>query len=73
MNETQTPIEALAIIANAVAQLESLKEKYNATIEDYHENEEACYETAKQAIKNISALEFSGIIDDMKQLQKKFS
>lgn len=73
MNETQTPTEALAIIANAVAQLESLKEKYSAIIEDYHENEVACYETAKQASKNKIALEFSGIIDDIKQLQKKFS
>lgn len=73
MNETQTPNEVLAIIANAVAQLESLNEKYSATIEDFYENESACVETAKEAIKNKSRLEFSGIIDDIKQLQKKLS
>ncbi len=73
MNTANTSHEALAIIANAIAQLESLKEGYSATIEDYHENEAACYETAMQASKKKSALEFSGIIDDMKQLQKKLS
>ena len=73
MNETNTPQAALDIIANAVAELEALRDGYRATIDNYHEDEAACYDTAKQALANLTALDFSRIITETKKLQKQYS
>lgn len=73
MNETNTPQAALDILANAVAELEALRDGYRATIDNYHEDETACYKTAKQALDNMTALEYSRLVEAAQELQKKFS
>ena len=72
MEHTNTPQAALDIIANAVAELQALRDGYRATVDNYHEDETACYKTAKQALANMTALDFSGLVEATQELQKNF-
>ena len=73
MNEANIPQAALDILANAVAELEALRDEYRATIDNYHEDETACYKTAKQALDNMKALDYSRLVEAAQELQKQFS
>ena len=72
MEHTNTPQAALDIIANAAAELQALRDGYRATVDNYHEDETACYKTAKQALANMTALDFSGLVEATQELQKNF-
>jgi hypothetical protein len=74
MNNTNNiPQAALDIIANAVAELEALRESLDAVVDNYHADETADVEEAKRAIRAGSAMDRTEMIDRMRELQKCFA
>ena len=74
MNNTNNlPQAALDIIANAVAELEALREGLDAVVDNYHADDTADVEEAKRAIRAGSAMDRTEMIERMQELQRFFA
>ena len=70
MKQTNTPAEVVAIIANAVAQIEA----YHESLEDKVWDDATPYAEALQAAHESTAMQRpGGILDAIEELKNKFS
>ena len=70
-NYTNTPAAALEVLAEAVAKLEAMRADLQGVVTNYHNNADADYDKTMEAINTKQALDASGMIDALKELQTK--